>query len=74
MAVPLTLALVGSNVSSGNPRLSLKRRCDCSSSENSTLLSDELSFPPSPDLYLDSFLSSLDEVPSFLRDFDIPES
>ena len=73
MAVPLTLALVGSNVSSGNPRLSLKRRCDCSSSENSTLLSDELSFPPSPDLYLES-LPSLDEVPSFLRDFDIPES
>ena len=73
MAVPLTLALVGSNVSSGNPRLSLKRRCDCSSSENSTLLSDELSFPPSPDLYLESS-SSLDEVPSFLRDFDIPES
>ena len=73
MAVPLTLALVGSNVSSGNPRLSLKRRCDCSSSENSTLLSDELSFPPSPDLYLES-LSSLDEVPSFLRDFDRPES
>ena len=73
MAVPLTLALVGSNVSSGNPRLSLKRRCDCSSSENSTLLSDELSFPPSPDLYLES-LFSLDEVPSFLRDFDRPES
>ena len=73
MAVPLTLALVGSNVSSGNPRLSLKRRCDCSSSENSTLLSDELSFPPFPDLYLES-LSSLDEVPSFLRDFDRPES
>ena len=73
MAVPLTLALVGSNVSSGNPRLSLKRRCDCSSSENSTLLSDELALPPSPDLYLES-LSSLDEVPSFLRDFDRPES
>ena len=73
MAVPLTLALVGSNVSSGNPRLSLKRRCDCSSSENSTLLSDELSFPPSPGLYLES-LSSLDDVPSFLRDFDRPES
>ena len=73
MAVPLTLALVGSNVSNGNPRLSLKRRCDCSSSENSTLLSDELSFPPSPDLYLES-LFSLDEVPSFLRDFDRPES
>ena len=73
MAVPLTLALVGSNVSSGNPRLSLNRRCDCSSSENSTLLSDELALPPSPDLYLES-LSSLDEVPSFLRDFDRPES
>ena len=73
MAVPLTLALVGSNVSSGNPRLSLKRRCCCSSSENSTLLSDELSLPPSPDLYLES-LSCFDEVPSFLRDFDIPES
>ena len=73
MAVPLTLALVGSNVSSGNPRLSLKRRCDCSSSENSTLLSDELSFPPSPGLYLES-LFSLDDVPSFLRDFDRPES